>query len=495
MNEHTQNVIARIVVGAVGISLVVAVVIATSAVFVVYGVPMTQLDATKALPGEEAHDPAWPNYLLRQREMDFAALTAKTGSLLELFFTQRWWGRFPFLIVTRPIGVMAATFDNVLLAVFFIVQLAVTFVGENLYGLSVAGLRLVDGLYSKARHSETSCPSCFRLMDRPAYKCPSCGELHRDIRPDLRGSFFRSCTCGKRLPTGVLRATWRLDGACQYCGAEVHRGAGVLQDVRVPVFGEPHAGKTRLIFAGLHHILARAGAQSLPVDFPDKSSKERAESGLSQIVTDQRTIKTEWRLDPALTCQIGSGTRGALLHAFDAAGERFQGEDGHDDLRYLDDGHTLFFVVDPFAVPGVREVVASQPRNALIDEHLHPSARNPGDSYGEVISRVQASGTDTKKQRLAVVVTKADVLGMVGVTAPTEDAAIQKWLYDNGLHNVTLAAAREFREVRYFAVASVDGRQSTDDYSAAAPFLWALSTRGFHGFGVPDPRPKAEASA
>jgi hypothetical protein len=258
----------------------------------------------------------------------------------------------------------------------------------------------------------------------------------------------------------------------------------VLTDVRVPVFGEPHAGKTRLIFAGIHDILGQAKKAGIAVYFPDEASRERAEFGLKQIASDERTLKTEWKLEPALTCQIGSGIKGALLHAFDAAGERFRGAEGHDDLRYLEDGHTLVFVVDPFAVPGVRDMVGSQPRSALLDEHLLGDRRNPEDAYGEVVSRVLASGTQTKKQRLAVVVSKADVLAEVGVTPPSESEAIKAWLHDSGLHNLVLAAGREFKEVRYFSVASVETRRSGSGWTPSAPFLWAMAARGFSRLGA-----------
>jgi hypothetical protein len=306
--------------------------------------------------------------------------------------------------------------------------------------------------------------------------------MHRDIRPGRRGSIYRACVCGHRLPTGVLRAAWTLDAACQHCGAAVHHGAVVLQDVRVPVFGEPHAGKTRLIFAGFHHIIARAEARDVPVNFPDESSRDRAEAGLRQIVGDQRTTKTEWALDRPLTCQLGTGARGALLHAFDAAGERFRGAGGHDDLHYLNDGHTLVFAVDPFAIPGLREFIAGLAAGELRDEHLPAHPRNPEDAYGEVVSRIRAAGTETKRQRLAVVVTKADILAVLGVETPEDSEDVKKWLYDNGMHNVVLAAEREFKEVRYFAVASVGTTGPVETpHRAEAPFLWALTSRGFTG--------------
>ena len=482
LNNTANHVVPDIITGVVGLSALTAIGIFIAAVVIAYVVPKTKAPARQTKDGRQL-DPAWPNYLRGQFEDDFRNLTSTANRLYHGAF-RRWWAKFPLFVVSWPVLAVAGILLFILIAVFWIALLVARIAGDVLFGAAAALVLTADGLYARLKHTEASCPACFSVMDRPAYACPGCGSLHRDIRAGRLGSFFRVCTCGRRLPTGVLRAAWQIDAVCQQCGARLHRGAAVLTDVRVPVFGEPHAGKTRLIFAGMHEILAQAKKAGFAVGFPDKASRERAEFGLKQIASDERTVKTEWQLEPALTCQIGSGINGALLHAFDAAGERFRGAEGHDDLRYLEDGHTLIFVVDPFAVPRVRAVAGSQPRSALLDEHLLGDPRNPEDAYGEVVSRVLASGTQTKKQRLAVVVSKADVLAEVGMTLPSESEAVKAWLLDAGLHNLVLAAGREFKEVRYFTVASVEARRSQAGWTPSAPFLWAMATRGVSRLGA-----------
>jgi Double-GTPase 2 len=489
-NNTATHVVSDVAVCIVGISALTAIGIFIAAVVIAYVMPKAKAPVRQMRDGQQL-DPAWPNYLRGQHQDDFQRFSSTAGSLYRGAF-KRWWAKFPLLVVSWPVLAVAAPLLLLLIFAFWLALLIVKLAGDVLFGIATGLVQLVDGLYARLKHTEASCPACFSVMDRPAYACPECGSLHRDIRAGRLGSFFRVCTCGRRLPTTVLRAAWQLDAVCQQCGAPVHRGAAVLTDVRVPVFGEPHAGKTRLIFAGINDILGQAKKAGLAVSFPDKASRERAEFGLKQITCGQRTVKTEWQLEPALTCQIGSGIKGALLHAFDAAGERFRGADGHDDLRYLDDGHTLVFVVDPFAVPGVRQVVGSQPRSDLLNEHLLSEPRNPEDAYGEVVSRVLASGTQIKKQRLAVVVSKADVLAKVGVAPPSESEAIKTWLHNAGLHNLVLAAGREFKEVRYFSVASVESRRSQPGWPASAPFVWAMASRGFALLGA-SVKPAAKA--
>lgn len=477
MSDQTLEVIYRIGAGAVALALLIGIVIEVLSILQAYALRPATLDPSRERVGEQP-DPAWPNYFSEQVTTDYQTLLANQGKYFQRAL-HGWWTEFPFAIATVPIVLAAGLALVVFSIVFVICQVALTLVAGVSHWLVRSTVRLADFFYAKSKRSEASCPVCYYVMDRPAYVCPGCGALHRDIRAGKQGALFRRCACGHRLPVGVLRAAWKLDAVCQHCGAPVHRGAAVLQDVRVPVFGDPHAGKTRLIFAGVHSLLARARAAGLTVNFPDEQSRQRAEMGLEQITSGKRTIKTEWQLEPALTCQVGVGTAGALVHVFDAAGERFRGSKGHDDLRYLDEGHTLVFVVDPFAVPGLRDRLASGPQTDSLGEHLlQNGVRNPEGAYGEVVSRVHADGADTERQRLAVVLTKADVISEVGVTPPSDSTRLRTWLYDNGLHNVVLAADREFRESQYFAAASVDGGQADGAFDPSAPFVWALSTRG-----------------
>lgn len=479
----------------VGVALLIAAGCVIAAITVTYFRRPADLDPAADLPREQEHDPAWPNYFRRQHRLDAQALIAEVRSLVKSALDGPWWSRYPFRLITRPVLVLAAGFAAILILLFLIAKLVVRLGGEFVFWLAAAVVRSADALFAKVYRSQASCPKGYHVMDRPAYSCTQCGGLHRDIRPSRRGAVFRVCICGERLPTGVLRAAWQLTSVCQFCGEETHRGSAVLRDVRVPVFGEPNAGKTRLILAGFHELTLSAQGQGVDLEFADDSTRQRMEFGREHLAADHRTDKTQWELSPALSCRLGSGTTGALLHAFDAAGERFRGGESHDALRFLDEGHTLVFVVDPFAVPLVRELVEGHPRRDVIDEHCRAEPRNLNDVYGEVVSRIRTSGTETKNQRLAIVVTKADVLAEVGVTAPADSMAVKQWLYDGGLHNVTLAAEREFKEVRYFTVASVLDDGPSHDYAAAAPFLWALGTRGFGALGDGRPAPRIKEPA
>ncbi len=53
-----------------------------------------------------------------------------------------------------------------------------------------------------------------------------------------------------------------------------------------------------------------------------------------------------------------------------------------------------------------------------------------------------------------MVVSKADLLRSVGFELPAGSDEIATWLWNIGMHNLVMAARRDFAEVRFYAVAS-----------------------------------------
>jgi len=105
------------------------------------------------------------------------------------------------------------------------------------------------------------------------------------------------------------------------------------------------------------------------------------------------------------------------------------------------------------------------------------AVNDPDLAYGEVISRLRDGGVPFSAQRLAVVLSKADLLRRAGLDLPSDSTAIEDWLVKAGLQNLVLAMSREFAEVRYFAVASLDVSASLPD-EPGVPLRWLLAAHG-----------------
>jgi hypothetical protein len=433
--------------------------------------------------GQFAPDSAWPFYPLRQVRADLARIEADRRAR----YRKLWNWPFKPLIWILFLPVSAAALICLLVAGLTTVVLATLFViitwtcaaaTAALFAVTVMLLRGIESSWRTVMRTEASCPrpQCYHVTPWPAYRCPGCSKLHRDIRPGGLGLFARRCECGRLLPTMVLRAAWRLEAVCQRCGEPLRVGSAALRDVRIPIFGDTSAGKTRFLYAGLDSLIDTTSRAHLPFGFPDEESQNQATTALDLIRSGQDTVKTSLTLPTALTCRIGSGGRSALVHLFDAAGEHYRGGQLHDSLGFLDHGHGLVYVLDPFSLGSVRDRMTGQ--NAVAIRLAHAAAGDPETAYGEVVSRLRDSGVEAAAQRLAIVVSKADLLSAGGLELPAESAAIADWLMEAGVHNLVLSARRDFAEARYFAVASLAAAQTTRSRDPGAPLRWLLASRG-----------------
>jgi hypothetical protein len=156
----------------------------------------------------------------------------------------------------------------------------------------------------------------------------------------------------------------------------------------------------------------------------------------------------------------GAGRR--ILYLFDPAGEHFAGASQVESLRYLDHGEALLFMVDPFALPEVRRTLTE----AEIVHSAHSSDEDPSDTLQRVLNELRSRPDRGRQKRVAVVVTKADLLARTAIghglteyalpAAPGRphvadpDHAVRAWLERLGLGNTTRTLDQLAAQVRYF---------------------------------------------
>ncbi|MGQ0778064.1 MAG: TRAFAC clade GTPase domain-containing protein [Pseudonocardiales bacterium] len=405
-------------------------------------------------------DPAWPSYLVAQSRVDLKEMWSRTNRTLkgwELFGPGVWVASATMLVVCGSALLVA-------------------------YGgwlLVVGALRGGDYLVRRVRRATGSCPVDYFVSSLPAFPCDgdSCDRVHRDIRPGRLGAVWRRCICGAVLPTTVLRAAHRLQASCPSCKAPLRKGAAVVRDIRLPVFGPVSAGKTRLVYAGLLAMRDQAAAAGASVDFVDDESRQAFEHGVQIVSTGSATAKTPaGQLPMAITAQVTVARRKALLHLFDAAGEFYIDRGDNSELRFLDHAHGLVFVVDPFSIRWVQDGLGGL--GPVILARANAALDDPEQVYHVTAGRLQDYGVRTKGQRLAIAVVKADLLVDLPPARELQPDRVREWLWDAGLDNLVLAAERDFAEVRYFLVASVSGARKGDPLSPAGPFFWLMARAG-----------------
>ncbi len=447
--------------------------------------PATDQDEQRAArpprPGEFGPDLAWPYYPFRQGRADLAEVrgnvednnAALWSAPRRWFFRTAvgWWWLFPVPVAILAFLLLASLVSWACFAVYAVVSVAATSVSRAALVPAAIALRSAERARRARVRTQAACTSCFHVTEWPAFECPRCRRRHHDVRPGRLGVLFRRCGCGQRLPTLASRAAWRLTPVCQRCGAPMPAGTGAVRDVRIPVFGDVSAGKTRFVYAALSSLMTSAGRAGIDVSFPDQGSREQAEFGLGVIRSGRETAKTSTNVRVSLTARLGAGRRCELVRLFDAAGEHFRTARRPDDLRFLDDGQGLVYVLDPFSVEAIRKQLggldAPQVRRA------HAAAGDPQLTYAEVAGRLRDGGVPASNARVAVVVSKADLLASAGLALPSGSAGIAQWLRDLNVHNLVMAAERDFAEARFFMVASQDIPPGAPG-DPGAPLRWLL---------------------
>lgn len=442
--------------------------------------------------GPHGNDPGWPTYTHQQLGADLRFVNTCSWSAYqslwrrahrrynsEVGVTKRgWWFLFfPLPAMTFLVLLAAWPFMVAQTLIFLLAFSLVLVIAAPIYWALVLVARTFDGLWRAARGGQTSCPQCYAVMPYSAFQHSGCSAVHHDVRSASEGILHRRCRCGKLLSITVVRAAWRLDASCQRCGAFMPRGSSALRDLRVSVFGDVNAGKTRFTFAALDNLDAWAKSRGLAFLYADKPSAEAADSARTTIRNSGKPARTSDALPRAVSCQVGGVLAGALMHIFDTAGERFHDASTHDDLHYLGDAHGLVFIVDPFSLESVRRDLRQRGLTRLLEEH--PAQGEPEELYGAVVSRIRAAGTRQRGQRLAVVVTKADILAYAGMSIPSSHPELASWLHERGQHNMVVAAEREFSRVHYFAASSSAPNKNSDRFDPSAPLRWLLNSRRY----------------
>jgi double-GTPase-like protein len=431
-------------------------------------------------------DRAWPSYFSAQAKNDLAGMWSATAGVLGHGWT---WisrvltsgsmaSRVATFVGCAPLWVLVSAGALLSTGTLVTAGTAITLALWLCWTVPTGLLRLADQLIRRARGADASCPACYHVTALPAFACPGCGDLHRDIRPGRLGGVWRRCGCGTLLATTVLRAARQIPPRCPRCELELGRGSAVVTDIRVPVFGPISAGKTRLMYTGLSTLRDGILAHGGTTEFMDEDGKREFDHAIALIRSGGDTMKTPAsELPRAMTVRLAVGRRQALLHLFDAAGEFYGDREDNSDLEFLDYAQGLVFVVDPFSVPWMRDQIDGASASRVLSR-ANPATEEPERVYQITAQRLRDYGVPTHKQALAMAVVKADLVQALPIGGSLVRGEVRDWMIEAGLDNLVLSAERDFGVVRYFVVASVPGMGPDNPASPAAPLRWLIGRAG-----------------
>ncbi|GIH25567.1 hypothetical protein Aph01nite_38770 [Acrocarpospora phusangensis] len=412
------------------------------------------------LPGQGG-DPAYRHYLVTQVWRDWWAITR---------------GAYPKIVITAADAVRATTkaligdargvflfpiwlavCAGVILAALPLAALGLLITG--VYALTVAAgmlawlacvtvLRAVEQVFTLVRRILQACPypGCYARITLPAYACPACGERHRALTPNLNGAVRHACRCGARLPTTILLGRHRLQAHCPECDRLLPARIGRVRVEPLPFVGGPDAGKTTFMALAVDALL---GASGLRAEFVDQGD-ELTFHQLKRQLADGRMIKTGTQLPKAVMLDVTLPREGSrILYLFDPSGEHYTGASEVEAMSYLAHGEALLILVDPFALPAVQDSLVSGDRELLAANGLRPSREDPADTVHRVRNELAGRADGGRQRRIAVVVTKADLLRQTATGGGAQDDPAG-WLAGMGMGNLTRALAASGAKVRYF---------------------------------------------
>lgn len=339
-------------------------------------------------------------------------------------------------------------------------------------------LRLLDTALLRSKGIRISCPSCFKRVNYPSYDCPSatCTIRHGDVRPGRYGVLRRTCVCGTQMPTLILLGSYKLEAFCPACTKPLVSRAGTAAEIILPVFGATAAGKTRLMLAittALDELAAEHGAV---VSAADNETQREYNKLKPVLVRGEDTPRTTIALSRALSFYVApaSGAR-RLYRVFDAAGERFDTSERLQELQYLAIARSFILVIDLLSVNAFWDSLTKNEQERLTSVRL--TFRQPEFVFQQTLQNIEVMGGTTKRGRLAVALSKADLVRGVSVLDGVEQNSdsIKALLDDRlGLGNMLRVMQQSFGRVKFFFTAAVVNQCGAVDPSIRPLINWLL---------------------
>jgi hypothetical protein len=382
---------------------------------------------------------------------------------------------------TAPLGVggaigmaLGAIAGIAVTAVLAFVNLVVVAISAGLVRATGVALRVADSAVLRVRNVRMVCPECYERVPYPAYDCPGreCTSRHHDVRPGRYGIVRRRCRCGTRMNTLLLFGSSRMAAFCPHPGCErsLEHRPGEAPETILPFFGATGAGKTRLLFSMVTQLRTWTDHGQLKAEFGDTSTATELNVADRMMRSGASTVQTPIKLPRAYVIRLKAGRGVRILQLYDAAGERFYNTDRTQELRFLNKARTFILVIDPLSVEGFWQQLPASTQAEL--SPARSDAPSPDLAYQQTHQEIEAMGVELRKARLAVVFSRADLIGM-----PTGD--VEEWArHELGLGNLIRSTTQNFKQTRFFRTAAIVGADGVMDPSIAELMRWLMAGEG-----------------
>jgi Double-GTPase 2 len=308
-------------------------------------------------------------------------------------------------------------------------------------------------------HIRVSCPygPCGKPIRLPEYICPGCKIVHRDLEPGIRTGIYRHiCECGASLPTTILLGRYRLAARCPHCQTSLPGRIGRVPVVELPFVGGTAAGKSTLLNLMVDDLRRRLREEGGRFDFVNPWDIDRFKEGRAEFRNGYQLAKTLGEVTRAVVLEVAPpGRRGRLAYFFDLSGEVLAESQAVRRQPYLSRTRALAVVVDPLAMPEVLAGLTEEEKTRVPGLDNSDSERKQFIDPASIIHRITRVRSDEmpKLERVAVIVTKKDIMAETGIGAPlaTNSEPVESWLERLRLRNQLDVLRQRAEEVRYLA--------------------------------------------
>jgi hypothetical protein len=455
----------------------------------------TRIGKALRVAGHLDQERSFPHYFFGPVEIDMRSIISDSSDRIDASLRSGWkigtdlFSEGPgYFGQTAGVGILIGLIPGgicgmAVTALVVVINIVLTAVSAALAALMSIILRGLDTTMRFVAGIHLTCPICAQAVHPyAAYKCPSCGELHRDIRPGRRGVLGRICRCGYRIPTLLLVGAVRLAAVCPECGSALPRRFGKIPIIVIPFFGSVKAGKTQLIYTLVLALRALITASGGAVEIHGDTRHELDRIG-ERLAINGSPRPTVAKSPEAFVMRIKIGLNERYIYLFDPAGELHYRTDTLDELHYFDKANTMVFVADPLAAEGVWEQLSAEQndysriRSNWVEAEL---------AYELPREQMRQMGTKGRLTRLAFVVTKKDILTKAGICHEKRDSVRKFVSAADGMDmgNLVREAERSFADVGFFQTAAITDEADVPDISIEALAIWLMRSEGIILSGV-----------
>ncbi|EHL14782.1 hypothetical protein HMPREF9630_00825 [Peptoanaerobacter stomatis] len=370
----------------------------------------------------------------------------------------------------------------------------------------ILAIWLLDRINLISKGIFVACPNCKSKYLIPTYICPSCGEKHTKLTPGKYGVFFRTCNCGKKLPSHFLTKRGSLAAECPKCGVSLSGTA--TKPLCIPIIGGRSSGKTAYINAFSYEFIEKVAPRN---GIEIKHYNEETERFYNHDISNDymggttRMTKTEMDLKQASSKAFSfiihhnKISPDRLVQIYDVAGESFVDNTENEEQLQYTYCQGIVFMLDPLSIPMVRnhldDTISEIDRSSVgtLDVDLVL------DSFLNKIRQITGqSSTAVFNMPIAIVISKGDIrtldrfigdekiseymtennLDMDSFTV-AEDELCRKFLMENGLASFVSNIDLKFKNNRYFKCSSIGHTREVGRYNPRGvlePMEWIFQT-------------------